>query len=237
MLKSLAVAVTFLTILPAKNVNWNKANLRYFILNVPLIGLMVGLIWLAMSFIFGQIFFKCSDFLKGALMTLTNLILTGGLHIDGFIDTCDALFSHKDFEARLKILSDTHTGAFGVAGCVMNLILKCALFAEIKFNYTLILIPVLSRSGMALLLNNLKFAKNDGLAKILGSSRVQHDNIWLIIIMLVSALIDFKLSVLNLLAYIFWRRCCMKNFNGITGDLLGAFVELDEIILLLGLCI
>ncbi len=235
MLNSFFIALTFLTTLPAKNIAWEKSNLRYFIVCIPIVGVIVGLMLLIINFALNYL--TCSDFLKGVFMALANLFLTGGLHVDGFIDTCDAIFAHKDLKTRLEILSDTHTGAFGVAGCVMLLILKCALFAEVKFNLQIALIPVLSRLGMAMLLNNLPFAKNDGLAKILGSSRVQHDNIYFVIAIIILLIINLKLSVLNLFVFIFWRRCCMKNFGGITGDLLGAFVELDEIILLSGLCI
>ena len=227
------MAMSFLTSVPVGNdIDWNKDNLRYFCIMLPIIGAVIGILLACANFLITN-FSGRSNFFNGALMTLCNLIITGGLHFDGFIDTCDALFSHRDMEARLKIMSDPNIGAFGAAGCVMNLIFKCALFGEINFNFKLVLIPVLSRLGMALLLNNLPFAKSDGLAKILGSARVKHDNIYFIILAIISALIDCRLTFINFLVFILWRRCCMKNFNGITGDLLGAYIELDEIILLL----
>ena len=172
-------------------------------------------------------------------MTLLTLALTGGLHLDGLMDTCDAVFSHRDRDTRLRILSDTHAGSFSVMGCVAVLMAKTLLFAELLTlsadPVTLSVIPVFSRLGMGLLITNLPFAKPGGLAVMLGSSRKRRDN--LAFMMMFIALI-FAGGLAVTMAFTLWLAVhvviCLRLFGGITGDLLGAFVEASELIMLLG---
>ena len=183
-----------------------------------------------------------SDILRGFIMMLFTLALTGGLHIDGLMDTCDAIFSHRDRETRLKILSDTHAGSFAVIGCVIILMAKTILFSELissnTDNLTLSFIPVYSRLGMSLLLVNLPFAKDSGLAVMLGSSRNKRDNIALAIMLLSFMALTSKIIPVIMIIFVFmWGKLCMNIFGGVTGDLLGAFVELSEVIMLMGMVI
>ena len=196
---------------------------------LPVSGLIFGVIW--------QVCFDIINLtgnLKGLIMMLLTLALTGGLHMDGFMDTCDAIFSHRDRETKLKILSDTHAGSFAVIGCVIILMAKTFLFAELVNSQNIFIIPVYSRLGMAILLNNLPFAKSDGLAVTLGKLRRRSDNFYLLIMMLLLAFVNVKILVIMLSCLACWGIICVKIFGGITGDLLGAFVEISEVIMLIG---
>lgn len=155
--------------------------------------------------------------------------------MDGFMDTCDAIFSHRDRETKLKILSDTHAGSFAVMGCVIILLSKTILFAELANTQNIFIVPVYSRLGMAILLNNLPFAKSDGLAVTLGKLRKRSDNIYLLVMIFLLALVNVKALVIVSSCLAFWGVICVKLFGGITGDLLGAFVELSEVIMLMGM--
>ena len=162
--------------------------------------------------------------------------------MDGLMDTCDAIFSRRDRETRLKILSDTHAGSFAVMGCMIIIMARTLLSTEILsfqvYNYTLVFIPAYSRLGMSLLLVNLPFAKDSGLAVMLGSSRNKRDNISLVIMLMVLSLFTHKILLVIMIIFAFlWGKLCMKIFGGITGDLLGAFVELSEVIMLMGMVI
>ncbi|MBR0204551.1 MAG: adenosylcobinamide-GDP ribazoletransferase, partial [Synergistaceae bacterium] len=90
------------------------------------------------------------------------------------------------------------------------------------------------RLGMGILLACMNFAKPGGLAVILGESRSQGDKYLLMIIFAVLTLCDFVTGIIIALITLLWCRICSKIFGGITGDLLGAFVEVSEIILLAG---
>ena len=162
--------------------------------------------------------------------------------MDGLMDTCDAIFSHRDRDTRLRILSDTHAGSFAVIGCVIIMMARTLLSTEILsfqvYNYNPAFIPAYSRLGMSLLLVNLPFAKDSGLAVMLGSSRNKRDNISLVIMLMVLSLFTHKILLVIMIIFAFlWGKLCMKIFGGITGDLLGAFVELSEVIMLMGMVI
>ena len=167
-------------------------------------------------------------------MMLLTLALTGGLHMDGLMDTCDAVFSRKDIDTRLKILSDTHAGSFAVMGCVIIMMAKTLLFAEISGHCTeIFFIPVYSRLGMSIMLNDLPFAKSQGLAVMLGASRDKRNNIIFALMAVVLLVFGSKIIAVSFwMCLAIWCRVCMKVFCGITGDLLGAFVELSEVIML-----
>ena len=201
-------------------------------------GLIFAALWLAVWELL-SLAHTLSTVLRGMFMTLFTLSLTGGLHIDGLMDSCDAIFSHQDRDTRLQILSDTHAGSFAVMGCVVILLAKTLLFSEMfTLNVNPSLVSIYSRLGMAILLNNLPFAKSGGLAVMLGSSRSQKHNIFFAVMMI---LLLFVSPVEQVIAFIvmllFWRKICLKIFGGITGDLLGAFVELSEVFMLTGLVI
>lgn len=242
MKNSLLIALSFITIapLPVKFLpDWTRDNLRHFCLMLPVAGIIFfAPVW-ALSWLGLRELVNLSSVLRGLFMTLMTLALTGGLHMDGLLDTCDAIFSHQDREIRLKILDDPHSGAFAVIGCVSALMLKTLLFAELFSSASVsafhaALIPVSSRLGMGMLLACMNFAKPGGLAVILGESRSQGDRYLLMIIFAVLTLCDFVTGIIIALITLLWCRICSKIFGGITGDLLGAFVELSEIILLTG---
>ena len=247
MFSSFLIVLTFISIFPVPEKflpDWSEKNLKFFSVMLPVVGILFGLSWQGIFFVLEKIS-GLSEISRGFLFMLLTLILTGGLHMDGFMDTCDAIFSRRDRETRLKILSDTHAGSFAVIGCCAVMMSKTFLFAELlsikNNNHEIIFfIPVLSRLGMSLLLNYLPFAKTGGLAVILGSSsqRRKGDGIFLIALMILLGFKTFGLikifPVIFLLSLVFWGWICKKIFGGITGDLLGAFVEFSEVIMLGG---
>ena len=223
---------------------WKEQGIRFFCLMLPVVGGVLGGLWALGFALLSQ--WGASPLLRGVVMTLGALALTGGLHMDGLMDTCDALFSHRDRETRLKIMSDPHAGAFAVMGCVSVLMLRGVLFAELfmassaKTPLLLGLIPVWSRLGMGLLLNSLPFARNDGLARTLGASRTPRHSALLTLGALALAVVNLWAGAVWLpivwgVSFLLWRRCCLSAFGGITGDLLGAFTELSETALLFAL--
>ena len=133
MLNSLIITITFITIIPVPSClipEWTPGNLRYFPLMLPAVGVIFSLLWLISLHVL-SLLPAMSPILRGFIMMLLTLALTGGLHLDGLMDTCDAVFSHRDRDTRLRILSDTHAGSFAVMGCVIILMAKTLLFSEL----------------------------------------------------------------------------------------------------------
>ncbi len=241
-LRSFLIVLSFISIIPAPIPSWTPANLRYFCVMLPIVGVIFGALWAVLWEVLSWP--GLSPILRGFMMMLLTLALTGGLHLDGLMDTCDAVFSHRDRETRLKILSDTHAGSFAVMSCVIILMAKTLLFSELLTltpnPLSLIPVPIYSRLGMAMMLNNLPFAKSGGLAVILGSSRNRRDNVLLLIMFVLLSIVSMKIiPAMMILCVIIHVIICVKIFGGITGDLLGAFVESSEVIMLFGviLCI
>lgn len=237
MTNSFLIVLSFISIIPAHVPLWTAENLRYFCVMLPVVGVIFGALWAVFWNILSWP--GLSAILRGFVMMILTLALTGGLHLDGLMDTSDAIFSHRDKETRLKILSDTHAGSFAVMSCVIILTAKTLLFSELftlnASYFTLITIPIYSRLGMAIILNNLPFAKSNGLAVILGSSRNKRDNIFLLMMFILLSVLSVKIiPAMMILCVIIHVIICVKIFGGITGDLLGAFVEASEVIMLFG---
>ncbi|MBR1437778.1 MAG: adenosylcobinamide-GDP ribazoletransferase [Synergistaceae bacterium] len=240
MTDSFIIAVTFISIIPIPSrliPKWDSKTLRYFPLMLPVAGIIFGLFWVIYLEILSAL--KLSSILRGFIMTVLTLTLTGGLHLDGLMDTSDAIFSHRDRETKLKILSDTHAGSFAVMSCVILIMAKTLLFSELfTLNadyFALSSIPLFSRLGMGILLTNLPFAKNDGLAVMMGAARKHSDNFGFAVIFLLMSLMNLNaVPIAFILSLIVHVIICRRIFGGITGDLLGAFVETSEVIMLTG---
>ena len=118
---SLAIAFATYSRIPMPKVDWSEENRRYSLCFFPLIGMVIGValwIWLHL----------CSrlslgGMLQGTLGAAIPLIITGGIHMDGFMDVTDAISSWQTKERRLEILKDSHVGAFAVMGCAGYLLL------------------------------------------------------------------------------------------------------------------
>ena len=128
LIRALCIAFSTYSRIPVPQVVWTDENRRYALCFFPLIGAVVGAVlwlWLGVSERLGA-----GAFLRGAVAAAVPLLLTGGIHMDGFMDTQDALSSWQPPERRLEILKDSHTGAFAVMGCGVYLLLDAAILGE-----------------------------------------------------------------------------------------------------------
>ncbi|NLF74585.1 MAG: adenosylcobinamide-GDP ribazoletransferase, partial [Chloroflexi bacterium] len=147
-------ALAFLTILP---VGWphNGRPGRSFAY-YPLVGLIVGT---AVSVV-ASIRFLSAD-LGAFLALLTWVVLTGGLHLDGFGDACDGLLATVEPEHRLEIMKDPRTGTWAVAGLVLLLLGKWIALRSISA-HLLILPPIIGRWAMVLAVYYFPYARSSG---------------------------------------------------------------------------
>ena len=116
-------------------IEWNKENMKYTMCFFPLIGVVTGvLIYLAGMFLDGNIFPKVNSgrLMFAAVMTLIPVFVSGGIHLDGFMDTMDALGSWGDKEKKLEILKDSHNGAFAVIGICCYFTVSLGVWSEIR---------------------------------------------------------------------------------------------------------
>lgn len=154
MIRGFLIAVTFLTRLPFPAPNevtqeeFTRSQ-RYY----PLIGLVLGVFLLFTSFLLRPYY---SPLVVAALILIEELLLTGGLHMDGFMDSMDALWSARTPERMLEIMKDSRVGSFGALSAIAILLLKFSLLAEVLqpnasfsdfYNLFILPSPSISRFG------------------------------------------------------------------------------------------
>lgn len=147
------------TSIPCPYRPWDEEARPLMTTCLPFVGLVIGGIWSLAAWLL--LLIKAPSAIMAAVLTLLPYILTGFIHLDGFMDTCDAVLSRRDLEERRRILKDPHVGSFGVI-CLCSLFIICfALFssAELQEGWrlrTLIFIPAAVRACAALGVSCLK---------------------------------------------------------------------------------
>lgn len=246
-MNGILLALQFFTVLPIrKELPLGRKEVTAMYLALPFVGATIGLFMYGTS----ELLFNMmgmGPFLTAVCIVLTGIMLTGGLHLDGWADTGDAFFSYQERDKRLAILEDPRLGAFGTMALVLLIIVKIALFHEILVrgleNWALFAaIPFLSRVGMNICFTTMQSAKNKGIAfffkEKMASKRVLMGSILSGIIMLIALGYIVESIVVPLLLFavigigiILFRNWAKKHFGGITGDLAGAFIEGMEAVL------
>lgn len=225
--------------IPVPHVEWKEENRRYALCFFPLVGAVIGGLlllwrWVCTWLGFGQLLFA------GGAAALP-LLVTGGIHLDGFADVTDARASCADREKRLAILSDPHIGAFAAMQVGMYLIMQTAFFSEITELRMAALMGcgfMLSRILSALTAVTFRSAKNSGtLQSFVRPAHKRHTIFALCCLMLLIAGGMLALHPVSggccLLAasgvLLHYRRSAYLHFGGVTGDTAGWFLQLCEI--------
>ena len=119
---SFLIAFGMYSRIPVPRADWDRASMDYVMCFFPFVGAVLG----GLSFLlqWGCARLGLSPFLAAALLVALPLWATGGIHMDGYMDTRDALGSCQDRETKLTILKDSHAGAFAVMGCALYLLLS-----------------------------------------------------------------------------------------------------------------
>lgn len=228
-----------------KQLPMNNKTVTAMFQTIPIVSVLMGLT-IAFLFYINEQFFQFSPLLIAILIVVANIVMTGGLHLDGWIDLSDAYFSYQDQQRRLDILSDSRVGAFGAIGLVVMILLKVAFIYEAISSdvnhlvYFFIAIPVMCRIAMVLYLLSTDCVKQSGLAYYF-KSQVRINHLWMAIslyalLIVVGAFylenMTFIILFVSMLVFVFiYRKWTMKNFGGMTGDLIGALYEGTELLL------
>ena len=240
MIKSILSAFLMYSRIPVPQVEWKEENRRYALSFFPLVGAVQGgifVLWriLCNYFNFGDILFSC----VGAVIPV---IITGGIHLDGFCDTSDMLASYGDKDKRLKIMSDSHIGAFAAIRLAVYFILQIGIYSEIKNLKDALIIAVtfiLSRTLSGFCAVTFRAAKKDGALQ--DFVKPSHKKISLIILSVWFVSCITALILINpksgicvilsaLLVTIYYRFKFYKEIDGITGDTAGWFLQVCELV-------
>jgi len=234
--QSFTLATAMYSKLPTPRTNWDNDAMSLVFCFFPWIGLVIGaveLVWFRLANVL-----QLSPLLFAVAAALLPVAVTGGIHLDGFCDTCDALGSHQSRERKLEILKDTHTGAFALIGLVCYMAVYVALWAEVVPCFALVLIPVLSRVLSGLCAVTMKNARGEGLLATFTNALDQRRNrtalcIWLLVWVVIGVLLGkwetAAAAVGAAVALLWYRMMSRHQFGGITGDLAGWFVQICEL--------
>ncbi len=251
-LEALTAAFQFLTRLPLPvRISYTDVHFRRSVVFYPLAGLVIGLLLLAAGSALGGIL---PPTIAGIVLAGVWTMISGGLHLDGLMDTADGLLSHRSRERMLEIMKDSRVGAMGVIVCVFYVLLKASAATYLLEKggmeelLLLSLVPVWSRSFLAAALARWPYARTEqGLGSLYRSVSARHAWAAGAAALLISAAVLLlapgwngnTLEPILLLAvvayatgYVF-ASSVSRKLGGLTGDVYGATNEMIELVLLL----
>ena len=235
--------------LPVPYFEWKEKDMEYSICFFPFVGLFLGAaswgwLWICAKLGIGNM-------ARAAAVIVLNILITGGIHIDGYMDTMDALHSYQPRDKKLEILKDAHIGAFAVIMFLVYILAYAGALPEINYSISPLFACtfVFSRILSGFSVGMFKGEKKEGM--LYSFSKAANRNIVcaaLVVEFLVMAVVmfcfyGFKTVILicSLLAvFLYYRYKAYKEFGGITGDLAGWFLCLCEMagaVTCAGMCI
>ena len=237
-IKSIIIAFSMYSKIPMPQFKWKDEDMKYMLCFFPWIGAVIGCcvyLW----------WWFCEKYEVGMLActfvgTVIPLLLTGGFHVDGFMDTMDAFSSYQSREKKLEILKDSHIGAFAVIMLGGYGLLYMAAFSEISDKDLIQLVCAgffLSRCLSGISVVSFPTAKKEGLLYSFASKaekNIVKISLWLqgilcVLFMLWKSLrfgMPVVVAALSTFFYYYYRS--KKELGGITGDTAGYFVLLCE---------
>ncbi len=207
----------------------------------PVVGIILGLILAGLNWLMSLVL---PPALVDALLIVSLAALTGGLHLDGFVDTCDGIAGHRTREDRWRIMHDSRAGAFGVIGAVLLLLVKYVSLSSIPRQLimtTLVFMPVVSRWAMVYAIFVYPYARPSGLGQIfkqktnwpkfsIGTVITFAVGVVLVPILHLSGLATiFGVWIITVVVATYLK----SQLSGLTGDTYGAINEIAEVSVLI----
>ena len=245
-INSFFIALSMYSRIPVPRVDWEKENMRYAMCFFPMIGVVIG----AVMYLAGWLLDKTSvgGLFRGVVFTLIPIIITGGIHMDGFMDTMDALGSWGDREKKLEILKDSHAGAFAILGMGCYLMWSVAVWSELPAEVLRVcgVSFVLSRALSGFSVVTFPAARNSGLLKMFQDG-AQKKVVRITMCLYVAAAV-IMMAVMNaramtgavtgvMIAFLYYIVVSRKQFGGVIGDLAGFFLETAELAMFTGILV
>lgn len=241
-LKSIDVAFSIYSKIPMPKFEWASDDMKYHLCFFPWVGAVIaalewGLFCLFQSGFVSAVFYALVAF-------VIPLLVTGGFHVDGFMDTMDALHSYQPREKKLEILKDPHIGAFAVISLLVYSLLALAFISEINGKEAVIVVIsffFISRALSGIAVTCFPKAKKDGMLSAASANEDKKIVLICLLLQLAGAVIFmffasslkmlYGVSALAavLLLFVWFYFMSRREFGGVTGDLCGFFVAVAEL--------
>lgn len=242
MLKPLAAAFSMYSIIPMPYIEWDEKTMRYAFCFFPFVGAVIGFAEYIMFVFLERV--GIGIILRASIASVIPVIISGGIHIDGFMDTADAIGSHAERAKKLEIMKDPHSGVFAIISIVVYMMIYAGLFSEIKKSELLIyaLGFFISRALSGFFLMVFPKARKDGLA-VVWSNMTDKKVAYILLVELIVCLAfiiiygnitGIIIAILISAVSVFHYFLCKNTFGGITGDIAGFFLQIVEMAVLLG---
>lgn len=240
-MKGLLLLFQFMTRLPIPvKLEYDADEVGKSMKLVPIIGIVIGGILWGAYLLMGR--YINNPYALTTLIVLLEVILTGGLHLDGLADTFDGIFSYRSKHRMLEIMKDSRLGSNGALALIIYFLLKIFLIVEVGFAIILIM-PVIARLNSVLNAAIGPYARATGM----GKSIVEHTNgLGVLISTILTSLyvyfigwhfggVEFGLKLLTIIPLVmlpgaFFAKLMGRKIGGVTGDTLGAVVEMTEVL-------
>ncbi len=229
---SLNIAFSIYSRLPAAQCDWSEENTKYVMCFFPWIGAVIGLLcsgWKLLAAWLGV-----GAPLRTAVLILISVAVSGGIHLDGLLDTADALSSWQSREKRLEILKDSHAGAFAIITCVLYfLLLYCVLWDIQPVFLVYVFTFVVSRSLSAFSVVTFPKATPDGTVagfaknartRVIQATVLSYVAVCAIAMLCIQPACGAAALLGAFLTFAWYHHMALKKFGGINGDLAGCFV-------------
>lgn len=242
-LETIQVAFAMYSALPMPQPEWNAKNMRYAMCAFPLIGLVCAAGWWMWSAL--CLYFSIPYLLQGAGLCLLPVLITGGIHLDGYADTCDALASNAGPAKKQEILKDPRCGAFAVIKLCTYFVAYLALCEALEPTPRALgcmsCAFVLERAWSGLAVCRFPLAKNTGLAYTFATAADKKNAgriLYAITLLAAAGMIALGGTLVlaaGLLVFLRYRAVAQKQFGGLSGDLAGWFLQRAELWMLAAL--
>lgn len=239
LIKSFLAAISTYSIIPTPRFEWNEENTRYSVGFLPVIGIVIGGAYYAIRFL--QEKYALPEVMTTAVLTFVPILLTGGIHMDGFMDTTDAIASHQSRERKLEIMKDSGVGAFAVIYSILYFMLQFAILYTVKNEYvlTVSLLFVVSRAASGIIVETTPNARKAGMLSDIDSKKGKVVKLILLFVFLAASVTMMFIAnpvaagvivAVGIVWSLVYRIYMMQTIKGVTGDTSGFFLQVFEIL-------
>ena len=250
-MNSFLIGLQFLTrIFVVKQSVWTEESFGRSVKFFPLIGAIIGTICAGIVGVLNFLTAGSLPLLTGTIGFASLILLTGGIHCDGLMDSADGLFSGREREKILDIMKDSRAGSFGVVSMILVAALDIAALCELaKISTTqlcaaIFASPIIGRLMMVATIGLFPYARPEGMGKAFAKFTTRRTIIFAAVeatmLIAVLAFVDVKIfvtaTVATLFAALVTRRFATfatEKIGGVTGDIYGAVTTLSETVTLI----
>ena len=234
------VAFAMYSKIPMPRADWTKENMKYTFCFFPFIGMVIGALTLLAGYV-GRRFLVDHTFMAVILVVIPVLV-TGGIHVDGLLDTSDAMSSWQEKSRRLEILKDSNAGAFAVITACVYFLCWFGAYSQMWENPAALKIMavgfMVSRCFSGISVMTFPKARKDGTVAEFSkkAEEIKVRNVLIFYLVLLFILMVWIQPVMGILAFagamllfLYYHHMAIKYFGGITGDLAGFFLCICEV--------